>query len=223
MNLTYVTDLIAAVFSVGIIAVYHVLLRIRERRDPDYTIQALLNKGRSAWVERMMKDKEGILAVQTLRNAIMGATFFASTAVALIVGTITLSTQGEKLQQAWNTLSPLGPIGEHLWLVKLLVLLTDMLVAFVCFAQAIRLFAHVGVMISVPTTTVRPHLVARLFIQGGRYHTRGMRCYYFAAPMLFWLFGPLLLTLSSCVLVVVLHFLDKSPERSLESGTGGVR
>ena len=221
MNPTYISDLIGAVFSVGIIAGYHVLLRFRVRRDPDYTIQALLNKGRSAWVERMMKDKEGILAVQTLRNAIMGATFFASTAVALIVGTITLSTQGERLAQAWNSLSPIGAIDEHLWLLKLLVLLTDMLVAFVCFAQAIRLFAHVGVMIAVPTTTVRPHLVARLFIQGGRYHTRGMRCYYFAAPMLFWLFGTLLLILSSCVLVIVLHFLDRSPDRQPHSTAEG--
>ena len=223
MNLPYVSDLVAAVFSVGIIAGYHILLRMRVRRNPDYTIQALLNKGRSAWVERMMNDKEGILAVQTLRNTIMGATFFASTAVALIVGTITLSVQGERLQQTWNTLSPIGPMDEHLWLMKLLVLLTDMLVAFVCFAQAIRLFSHVGVLIAVPATTMRPHLVARLFIQGGRYHTRGMRCYYFAAPMLFWLFGPLLLVLSSCVLVVVLHFLDKSPERALASETGSGR
>ncbi len=217
MNPIYVSDLIAAVFSVAIIVGYHVLLRLRVRRDPDYTIQALLNKARSS-VERMMKDKEGILAVQTLRNAIMGATFFASTAVALIVGTITLSTQGERLQQAWNTLSPLGSIDEHPWLLKLLLLLTDMLVAFVCFAQAIRLFTHVGVMIAVPTTAVRPHLVARLLIQGGRYHTRGMRCYYFAAPLLFWLFGPLLLILSSSVLVIVLHFLDRSPERQPNSG-----
>jgi len=223
MNLSFVSDLAAATFSVGIIVGYHILLRIRVRRDPDYTIQALLNKGRSAWVERMMKDKEGILAVQTLRNAIMGATFFASTAVALIVGTITLSTQGERLQQTWNTLSPIGPLDEHLWLVKLLVLLTDMLVAFVCFAQAIRLFSHVGVMIAVPTATMHPHLVARLFVQGGRYHTRGMRCYYFAAPMLFWLFGPLLLILSSCALVVVLHFLDRSPERALAIKAGGVQ
>jgi uncharacterized membrane protein len=221
MNLTYVSDLVAAVFSVGIIVGYHILLRLRVRRDPGYTIQALLNKGRSAWVERMMKDKEGILAVQTLRNAIMGATFFASTAVALIVGTITLSTQGDKLAEAWNTLSPVGAIDENLWLLKLLVLLTDMLVAFVCFAQAIRLFAHVGVMISVPTVTVRPHLVARLFIQGGRYHTRGMRCYYFAAPMLFWLFGPVLLMVSSCVLVIVLHFLDRSPARAAGGSADG--
>jgi uncharacterized membrane protein len=218
MDITFISDLIAALFAVGIIAGYYIYLRMRTRRDPEYTIQALLNKGRAAWVERMMKDKEGILAVQTLRNSIMGATFFASTSVALIVGTITLSTQGDKLSHAWNTLSPLGAIDEHMWLVKLLVLLTDMLCAFVCFAQAIRLFSHVGVMITVPTSAIHPRQVTRLFVQAGRYHTRGMRCYYLAAPMLFWLFGPILLVLSSCVLVVVLHFLDKSPER-VESGS----
>ena len=93
MNLDYVSDLFAALFSVGVIGGYHALLRSRVHRNPEYTIQALLNKGRVAWVERMMTEKEGILGVQTLRNAIMGATFFSSTAVALIVGTVTLSTQ----------------------------------------------------------------------------------------------------------------------------------
>jgi len=73
--------------------------------------------------------------------------------------------------------------------------------------------SHVGVVISVPTTTVRPAFVAAMLIQAGRYHTRGMRCYYFAAPLLFWLFGPLLLLLSTCALVGALYYLDKSPTR----------
>ncbi len=113
---------------------------MRVRRDPDYTVQALLNKGRRAWVERMMNDKESIIAVQTLRNAIMGATFFASTAVALIVGTITLSTQGDKLAQAWSTLSPIGAIDEHLWLLKLLVLLSSVRLTF----EQIQLVSDIG-------------------------------------------------------------------------------
>lgn len=47
--------------------------------------------------------------------------------------------------------------------------------------------------------------------QAGRYHTRDMRCYDFAAPLLFWLFGPLLLVASTGALVGALHFFDKSP------------
>jgi len=83
----------------------------------------------------------------------------------------------------------------------------------VFFSQSIRLMSHVGVVISVPMTTMRPAFVAAMLIQAGRYHTRGMRCYYFAAPLLFWLFGPLLLLLSTCALVGALYYLDKSPTR----------
>jgi len=73
--LGYLSDLVAALLRVGIVGGYHVLLHLQVRRNPHYTIQALLNLARAAWVERMMREKEGILAVQTLRNAIMGATF----------------------------------------------------------------------------------------------------------------------------------------------------
>ncbi|HEV3239940.1 MAG TPA: DUF599 domain-containing protein [Casimicrobiaceae bacterium] len=213
MDSPYLSDFLGAALSVAIVIGYHAFLRLRVRRDPGYTIQAVLNRGRTAWVERMMADNAGILAVQTLRNSIMGATFFASTAIALIVGTITLSMQSDKVTVAWHSLSPIGAIDTQLWLPKLLVLLIDMLIAFVFFSQSIRLMSHVGVMISVPTTTARPTFVASLLIQAGRYHTRGMRCYYFAAPLLFWLFGPLLLVSSTCALVAALYYLDKSPAR----------
>lgn len=211
VNDTYLSDLAALIFSSAILIGYHIFLRLRVRRNPNYTIQAVLNRGRVAWVERMMKDKEGILAVQTLRNLIMGATFFATTAVALIVGTITLSSQADKLSQAWHAITSFGVMDARLWLLKLLVLLVDMLAAFVCFSQAIRLMAHVGIMISVPLTTVSPEVVSHMLIRAGWYHTRGMRCYYFAVPLLFWLFGATFLLLSSCGLVVALYYLDKSP------------
>ena len=211
----YISDLLAVALSIGILTGYHAFLRIRVKRNPNYTIQAILNKGRYAWVERVMTEREGILAVQTLRNAIMGASFFASTAVVLIVGTLTLTAQSDKLAAAWHALSPYGAINEDLWLVKLLVLLIDLLCAFVCFTQTIRLLSHVGLMIAVPAATVAPAFVAGLLIQAGRYHTRGMRCYYFAGPMLFWLFGAIFLVLASCGLVAVLYHLDKSPARAI--------
>ena len=211
----YVSDLIAIVLSVGIVGGYHALLRSRVKKNPAYTIQAVLNQGRYAWVERVIREKEGILAVQTLRNAIMGATFFASTAVLLLVGTLTLTGQADKLSQSWHALNPFVAIDERMWLVKLLFLLLDLLSAFVFFSQAIRLMSHVGMMLSVPSGSVAPSFVAGLLIQAGRYHTKGMRCYYFAAPLLFWLFGPILFVLASCGLVMALYYLDKSPTSAM--------
>ena len=211
MNTPYSINLIAVLLSVSLILAYHWFLRMRVKKDPAYTIQAVLNIGRSAWVTRMMDGKEGILAVQTLRNAIMGATFFASTAVVLIVGTLTLTAQADKLAEAWHALSPLNDVDQRLWLTKLLVLLIDLLYAFVCFAQTIRLLSHVGFLVSVPVEKVTPTSVSHLLIQAGRYHTRGMRCYYYAAPLLFWLFGPVFLVVATCGLVICLYYLDRSP------------
>ena len=79
----------------------------------------------------------------------------------------TLSSQADKLSQAWHAITSFGVMEERLWLLKLLVLLVDMLAAFVCFSQAIRLMTHVGVMVSVPLTTVSPAVVSRMLIRAG--------------------------------------------------------
>ncbi|MEX4002049.1 DUF599 domain-containing protein [Paraburkholderia sp. EG285A] len=210
MDLFVASNLIAVGLSIGLLIAYYWFLRVRVRKDPTYTIQAVLEAGRSAWVERVMDQKEGILAVQTLRNSIMGATFFASTAVVLIVGTLTLTAQGDKLADAWHVLSPFDSVDHRLWLIKLLVLLIDLLCAFVCFAQAIRLFTHVSVLLSVPPSVVAPSAVARLLVAAGRYHTLGMRCYYYAGLMLFWLFGSIFLVGATFALIAALYRLDKS-------------
>jgi uncharacterized membrane protein len=204
----YLAEFAAAAASLAILIAYHFYVRVKARANPAYTIQAVINRGRGAWVERVMRDREGILAVQTLRNSIMVATFFASTAVALIVGTITLSMQSDKLFTASHA------VAGDLWLVKVLLILVDMLCAFVFFSQTIRLLNHVGIMISVPPDASPPAMVAAILIQAGRYHTRGMRCYYYAGPLLFWLFGPGFLIAASCALVFALYWLDKSPGES---------
>lgn len=211
MEIFYLSDAIAILVSVGIITGYHLLLRTRVRADPRYTIQAMLNQARRLWVARILQQGETLLGVQTLRNLIMTATFYASTAVVLLIGTVTLAAQVGTLSSVWLTFSPFGAINEHMWLIKVITLLVDLLCAFVFFAQTIRLLSHVSLMLGVPAAAAHEHTVANLLIQAGSYHTRGMRCYYFAGPLLFWLFGPLFLMLASCALVFALYYLDQAP------------
>lgn len=212
MNIAYSQDVIAVVISLALIFAYYLFLHFRIRTDSSYTIHALLNAGRASWVARMMTDqKDSILGVQTLRNAIMGSTFFASTAVVLVIGVLTLTAQGDKLADVWHTLNPNGQFDHRLLLFKLLILLIDLLCAFILFAQSIRLLNHVGFMISVPAKVVAPAAVAQMLIHAGLQHRRGMRCYYFAVPMLFWLFGPVFLILANLGLVVSLYYLDQAP------------
>ena len=210
-------DLFSAGVSLALVVGYHLFLRVMLKRDPLFTIQAVNATARAAWVETIMNaGNKDILAVQTLRNSIMGATFLSSTAVLLIIGTLTLSGQRENLVSTWHVLNVFGATQAELWLTKLLVLLLDMLVAFFSFAQAIRLYHHVGYMINVPLTmehrALSPRHVALHLNRAGSFYAIGMRAYYVAVPLVFWLFGPHFMLLSTLVLIPILYYLDRAPK-----------
>ncbi len=215
MNL-FNSDITGAGLSVLLLAAYHLFLRVKLGSDPLYTIQAVNALSRAAWVETVMTSgNKDVLAVQTLRNSIMGATFLSSTAVLLIIGVLTLSGQGQSLGSTWHSLNIFGVTAPALWLAKLIALLLDMLVAFFSFAQAIRLFHHVGYMINVPMTTKHhaftPDHVALHLNRAGKFYAIGMRAYYIAVPLVFWLFGPHFMLLSTVILIPILFYLDRAP------------
>ena len=210
-------DFAGAAVSIFLLVAYHLALRFQLRRDPLYTIQAVNALARAAWVETVMTaGNKDVLAVQTLRNSIMGATFLSSTAVLLIIGVLTLSGQGDKLVSTWQALNVFGSVHAELWLTKLLALLLDMLVAFFSFAQAIRLYHHVGYMINVPMTmkhrAFTPAHVALHLNRAGALYAIGMRAYYVAVPLVFWLFGPHFMLLSTLILIPLLFYLDRAPK-----------
>lgn len=210
-------DFVGAGASVLLLAGYHLFLRYRRSSDPLYTIQAVNAIARAAWVETVIAaGNKDVLAVQTLRNSIMGATFLSSTAVLLIIGTLTLSGQGGNLGATWHALNVFGATHAELWLTKLLMLLLDMLVAFFSFAQAIRLYHHVGYMINVPMTmkhrALSPQHVALHLNRAGAFYAIGMRAYYVAVPLVFWLFGPHFMLLSTLILIPILYYLDRTPK-----------
>jgi uncharacterized membrane protein len=211
------TDIYSALASGGLLVAYHLFLRFRLKRDPAYSIQGVNVLARTAWVEHVMQSgNRDILAVQTLRNAIMGPTFLASTAALLMVGTLTLTGQGDKLEQTWHALNTFGSSNSGLWQIKVIALLMDFMVAFFSFVMAIRLFMHVGFMINVPVSLnhrpIAPAHVAMHLNRAGRFHSIGMRAYYFAVPLVFWLFGPHFMLAATLVLLPVLYHLDRTPK-----------
>jgi uncharacterized membrane protein len=111
-------------------------------------------------------------------------------------------------------LSVFGSKHAELWLIKLLLLLLDFFIAFFSFTSAIRMFNHVGYMISIPAgsdSTIKVPQVASHLNRAGRYYSLGMSAYYISVPLVFWLFGPVFLVLATIGLVIVLYYLDRTP------------
>jgi uncharacterized membrane protein len=216
-----INDIASLVASVILLFAYHLYLRIMVSRNPHYSIQAVNSAARSAWVKSIMEDdSRGILGVQTLRNSTMAATFLASTAILLIIGTLTLSEQSDKLMGAWQSLNLIGSDHPGMWTAKLVFLLTSFLMAFVCFSMSVRLYNHVGYQMNVPARYRPPSInaknVAIHLNRAGYYYSLGMRTYYFAVPLVFWLFGPLLMVLATLVLIAVLYHVDRAPQYTEE-------
>jgi uncharacterized membrane protein len=210
----YAGDLIWVGVGFGILALYHIFLAVCVRRSPHCTIQSVNREARRAWVMNIMTEPgQGILAVQTLRNSTMAATFLASTAVLMIMGVLTLSSQADKIAESWHALNAFGSRHPWLWEIKLLALLADLLVAFFSFAMSVRFYNHVGYQISLPPAlrpaAVNPQQVARHLNRAGYFYSLGMRAYYLAVPLVFWLFGPHLMAAASAVVVVLLYFMDR--------------
>ncbi|HEX8989704.1 MAG TPA: DUF599 domain-containing protein [Rhodocyclaceae bacterium] len=213
---SYLFDIVGLAISGFLLIVYNLFLLRKERRNPAYTVRAVNAMARTAWVETVMAERRDILAVQTLRNSTMAATFLASTSVLLIIGVLSLSGQGDKLEAAWHSLNTFGARHTELWIVKLLFLLLDLFFAFFSFSMSIRVFNHVGYLINVPLAlghkSISPAHVAIHLNRAGRFYSLGMRAYYYAVPLVFWLFGPHFMLLATLGLIFVLYRIDRAPK-----------
>lgn len=209
------TDITAFIASTAIVAAYYIFLRLKTRNDPTYTNHGVNALARTLWVANVMRNPEkDLMAIQTMRNFVMGASLMASTAALLIVGTLTLSGQAENIAHSWHVLSIAGSHATALWILKVMLMLVDFIVAFFAFAMAVRLSNHIVFMINIPehdaNHNLSPKAVARRLHRAGNMFSIGMRAFFFAIPLVFWLFGPYYLLLSSVGLVIALYKLDRS-------------
>ena len=222
----FVTDLVAFVISAACVAAYYLFLNMKVRENPTYSIHGVNALSRRLWVEHVMRSNSAkdIMAVQTLRNFIMAPSLMASTAALLIIGTLTLSGQAENISHSWHVLSIGGSHATALWILKVMLLLVDFIVAFFAFAMSVRLANHVLFMVNVPEHgthhALSPRAVAHRLNRAGNMFAIGMRAFFFAIPLVFWLFGPYFLLISSIGLVLALYRLDRSEcQEVCESGS----
>lgn len=209
-------DVAGMLTSIIILLIYYAVYRARARRDPSYSIHLVNDVARRKWVEGVMGDPDkAIMAVQTLRNFIMYPILMVSTASLLIIGTLTLSGQAEKLSHSWHAINMVGSHSAELWIIKVMSLLAIFIVAFFAYAMSIRLANHVLFMLNVPKElqdekcVLSVALIADRLNQAGYLIALGMRAFILSIPLVFWLFGPIYLVLATLGVVAILSRIDR--------------
>ncbi|XP_073134651.1 uncharacterized protein [Henckelia pumila] len=208
---------------------YHVWLWHAVRTRPFSTIIGTNARGRRFWVAAVIKDneKKNILAVQTLRNTIMGATLMATTSILLCSGLAAVISSTYSIKKPLNDVV-YGAHGEFMVAVKYVTLLLLFLFSFLCHSLSIRFINQVNFLINCPPGNqsggiVTAEYVSELLERGFLLNTVGNRLFYAALPLLLWIFGPVLVFLCSVTMVPVLYNLDFvfSGERTKFGGENG--
>nr|GMD21771.1 uncharacterized protein LOC109172054 [Ipomoea batatas] len=184
---------------------YHVWLWHKVRTQPLTTTIGTNAAGRRLWVSAIMKDneKKNILAVQTLRNTIMGSTLMATTSILLSSGLAAVISSTYSIKKPLND-AVYGAHGEFM------VALNHSL--------SIRFINQVNFLINCPPDSagiVCPEYVSELLEKGLTLNTAGNRLFYGALPLMMWIFGPIKAPIFRISLeqVVVLLQISKGENR----------
>ncbi|KAJ3093529.1 hypothetical protein HDU96_002191 [Phlyctochytrium bullatum] len=214
--------------AIALIAGYHSWLAYVVSRYPAKTVFGITNEARRVWVHTIMKKKQDILAVQSLRNFIMASSLLATSSVFIIFGFVAfVGTIGSRR----DTTNPENPLSSNfnfvespLFGLKMVLVISIYFFAFFCFTQAIRFYNHVGLVINTSLKDdlladaddkkklayqlMTPSLVADLLNRGSRFQTIGLRACFVSFPLIIYLWGPYFLLGGAVVLVIMLRHLD---------------
>ena len=157
-------------------------------------------------------EKKNILAVQTIRNTIMGSTLMATTSILLCSGLAAILSSTYSIKKPLND-TVYGAHGEFMMSIKYVTLLLIFLFSFVCHSLSIRFINQVNFLINTPQqdlifANISPSYVCELLEKGFILNTVGNRLFYAALPLLLWIFGPVLVFLSSLAFLPLLYNLD---------------
>jgi uncharacterized membrane protein len=129
-----VTDIVLPSISAGLFLIYHAYFFLMYFFAPQYTNLGIQVKTRKHWLYTMLfTPGQEVLAIQTLRNAIMSASFFASIASGLAFYMMTLSQKGTT---------------EILTSFQYLLLASIFFTSFLFFAFNVRSNLHLGFLIT---------------------------------------------------------------------------
>lgn len=203
---------IAAAVTVAVLLAYELTVALAQRRSPERMARSAHATLRQDWFAAVSAQKGSeILAVQTLRNAVMSATMTASTAALGLMGTVTLAAPS---LHAGFAESGLPSFSARLALE--LVLMALLFASLVSSAMAVRYYNHAGFIGAMP---VDSDARSRWAAAGSAYVRRagilyswGLRHLILIAPILASILHPAAGPVAALLVVAVLRGFDRVGE-----------
>ena len=200
---------IAAILTVAILLVYEITQLLVQRRNPQRLARSAHAGLREEWMAALSRQPGSeILAVQTLRNALMSATMTASTAALALIGAVTLSAPSVGVLAHFSTRLALE-----------LMLMTMLFASLVCSAMAVRYYNHAGFVLAMPVGSEerkRWAPTAAVYLRrAGLLYSWGLRHLLMVAPILAAIVYPPAGPAAALLVVLALAGFDHFPHEKL--------
>lgn len=201
---------IAAFATVAVLLLHELALALAQRRRPERMARSAHATLRQEWFAAISAQTGSeILAVQTLRNALMSATMTASTAALGLIGTVTLAAPS--LHAGFGESTGLPSFTPRLALE--LVLMALLFASLVSSAMAVRYYNHAGFIGAMPIdsdarkrwTGAGSGYVRR----AGILYSWGLRHLTLVAPILASILHPVAGPVAALLVVAVLSGFDR--------------
>jgi hypothetical protein len=209
---------LAALMTIAVLLSYETSLAVAQRRRPERMARTAHANLREDWFEAVsaLKGSE-VLAVQTLRNALMSASMTASTAALGLMGTVTLAVPSLHAEFG-DAASPFPHFTPRLAME--LVLLALLFASLVSSVMAVRYYNHAGFVGGMPVESdARKHWTpagTAYVRKAGVLYSWGLRQLVLLAPVVAFILFPGAGPVAAVFVSAVLFSFDKfQPEPSL--------
>lgn len=209
--MTLTMSWLAAVLTVAVLIAYEVSLAVAQHRRPERMARTVHANLREDWFEAVSAQKGSeVLAVQTLRNALMSASVTASTGALGLMGTVTLAVPSlhAEFGAAASVLPRLTPR-----LAMELVLLALLFASLVSSVMAVRYYNHAGFVGGMPVESdarKRWTAAGTAYVRkAGVLYSWGLRQLVLLAPVVAFILHPVAGPIAALIVCAVLFSLDR--------------
>jgi uncharacterized membrane protein len=186
-------DAVGLILFVLVFPVYHGIYPWLMNLFPDRAVKTRIDLYRRSWIERLVSDRDVLLAAQQTRNLTMVNTLLASSTLILMGFTANLLIQGPQLSldlpiHGGEAIHPAAQPG------KLLLLIVVFGSSFAYCMTALRYIGHFNVVMGADAHLIDLYegsavdYLSGLINRASNRYTMAVRCLYSASPLFLWLF-----------------------------------
>lgn len=185
-------------------------IHVKDIRD---NLLSIMHLYRVQWMRQMLKRENRIPDMTGVGNMIRSISFFGSTSIFLVLGSMGLLGYSEQAQEIIRAIPYAVPPTPFVWEMKVGLLIVVFVNAFFKYTWSLRLFNYLTIYVGAapcPREHLEQHEAyarrgAEMMTSAARHFNLGLRAYYYGFAIISWFFHPLAFIITTSVVIWVLY------------------